>query len=164
MTMIALVLTLLAGVSFPSASETAWMSPAAFHLEIGMPRAEVESIIEKSGWESAPGKYSRQLLIHYTEKKTVTLMFADNELQSVRFELVDFIPSVRTAHTEHLETLKAAKGYDGEAKIDGVFMFDREVPNVMVVVSTKHEDSFGRQGLGFLSVRYFDPAADRLVP
>jgi hypothetical protein len=33
----------------------------------------------------------------------------------------------------------------------------------MVVLSTMPNDEFGKQGLGFLAIRWFDPAADRIV-
>jgi len=51
-----------------------------------------------------------------------------------------------------------------DLKLEGIILFDRDVPNVMIVLSTRHDDSFGRQGLGFLAVRYYDPSAERLVP
>lgn len=155
---------LLAGDAFPSKSVTSWMEPAAFRLEIGMPRSEVEKRLRESALDSTPGKYPRQLVVRYSDNRTVTLGFVDGRLQSVRFELVDFIQGVRSAHMERMETLRAAMGYDGTTKGEGILLFDRQVPNVMVVLSTRRDDSFGRQGLGFLSVRYYDPSAEMLIP
>lgn len=153
-----------AGDPFPSISRTSWMEPAAFRLEIGMPRADVEAKIMEAGLKIVPGKYARQFVVHYSEKKTLTLGFVDDELQSLRFEYVDFIPGVRTANEERLLTLTESLGYDGKELNDGILLFDRGMPNVMVVLSTRHDDSFGRQGLGFLSVRYYDPSAEKLIP
>jgi hypothetical protein len=164
MHVLTLALLLLAGDVFPSKSITSWMEPAAFRLEIGMPRGEVERRLAEAGLESAPGKYSRQLVVRYSDARTVTLGFVDDRLQSVRFELVDFIQGVRTAHTERMESLRASMGYAGTDKGEGIVLFDKQMPNVMVVLSTRRDDSFGKQGLGFLSVRWYDPSAERLIP
>jgi hypothetical protein len=158
-----ITLLLLSGGSFPSRSATSWMEPAAFRLEIGMKRAEVERRLAESGLDSTPGKYPRQLVVRYTDNRTVTLGFVDDRLQSVRFELVDFIQGVKSAHAERLETLRAAMGWSGNEMREGIILFDRDVPNVMIVLSTRRDDSFGRQGLGFLAVRYYDPSAERLI-
>jgi hypothetical protein len=124
----------------------------------------VEKTIEESGWDSTPGKYPRQLVIRYSENKTLTLGFVDDRLQSLRFEFVDFIPIVKTAHAERLETLKASLDEAGREVGEGILLFDKQLPNVMMVISTRPDDSFGRQGLGFLSVRYYDPSAEKLLP
>jgi hypothetical protein len=161
---LALALVFLAGDAFPSMSKTSWMEPAAFRLEIGMARAEAERRLEESGLDTAPGKYPRQLVVRYDENKTVTLGFVDDRVQSVRFEFVDFIPGVKTAHAERVEALKEALGETGTEVSGGVLLFDDRMPNIMVVLSTRPDDSFGRQGLGFLSVRYYDPAAEKILP
>lgn len=164
MQVLALALSLLAAGVFPSSSKTSWMEPAAFRLEIGMARAEVERRLEESGLTTVPGKYARQLIVHYEEKKTVTLGFVDDRLQSVRFEYVDFIPGVREAHAERVEALKAAHGESGKAVNGGILLFDKQMPNIMLVLSTRPDDGFGKQGLGFLSVRYYDPSAEKVLP
>jgi hypothetical protein len=159
-----LVLQLLAQQAFPSASNSSWMSLDAFGWCIGMPRAEVEASIARSEWKSSPGKYSRQLIVRYSDTKTVNLQFVDDKLQSVRFELVDFIPAVRSAYDERVAVIEKQAGYEG-AKQKGdraVLLFNRENPNAMVVLSTVANDDFGRQGLGFLAIRWFDPSAEKV--
>ncbi|MGK2856059.1 MAG: hypothetical protein ACSLFQ_02510 [Thermoanaerobaculia bacterium] len=163
MQIIPLVLALLVTGAFPSSAKTSWMEPAAFRLEIGMARADVEKRIEEAGLETTPGKYPRLLVVRYAENKTLTLGFVEDHLQSLRFEFVDFIPSVRSAGVERVEALEAALGKGSEMS-GGVILFDKHMPNVMLVLSTKHDDSFGRQGLGFLSVRYYDPSAEKILP
>ncbi|MFA6959008.1 MAG: hypothetical protein WC538_24310 [Thermoanaerobaculia bacterium] len=148
----------------PAVSSHDWMSPDKLGLCIGMARPDVEAAVERAGLKAEPGKYSRQLVVHYAETRTVTMQFVDDRLQSIRFELVDFIPSVRGAYKERLGAIEKTVGYQA-AKQKGdraVVTFNRETPNVMVVLSTVPDDAFGRQGLGFLAIRWFDPAADRI--
>lgn len=163
MQVLALTLALLAGTAFPSTAQTSWMEPAAFRLEVGMPRAEVERRLGEANLDTSPGKYPRQLVVRYADNKTLTLGFVEERLQSLRFEFVDFIPGVRKAHVERAEALEAALG-EGTEMTGGILLFDKQMPNVMVVVSTRPDDSFGRQGLGFLSVRYYDPSAEKVLP
>lgn len=165
--MLALVLALqiAAQAVFPGASNSAWMSPQSFGFEIGMSRPEIEAKISSAGWKSVPGKYPRQLIVQYSDTKTVMLLFVDDKLQSARFELVDFIPNVRSAYEERVAAIEKEVCYEG-AKQKGdreVLLFNRESPNVMVVLSTVPNDDFGRQGLGFLAIRWFDPSAEKIV-
>jgi len=148
----------------PAAAPLDWMSPDKLGVCIGMERADVEATIERAGLKAEPGKYSRQLVLHYAETRTVTMQFVDDRLQSIRFELVDFIPAVRGAYEERPGPIEKRPGYGApEEKGDrAVVMFNRESPNVMVVLSTVPDDAFGRQGLGFLAIRWFDPAADKI--
>lgn len=151
--------------AFPSASNSAWMSPESFGFCIDMPRAEVEATIERGGWKSSPGKYPRVLIVQYSDTKTVTLQFVDDKLQSARFELVDFIPAVRSAFDERVAAIEMEAGYEG-AKQKGdraVLLFNKTSPNVMVVLSTVPNDDFGKQGLGFLAIRWFDPSAEKIT-
>ena len=160
-----LALQLATHAASPSASNSAWMSPRSFGFEIGMPRPEIEAKIARAGWKSLPGKYPRQLIVQYSDTKTVMLLFVDDKLQSARFELVDFIPTVRAAYDERVGAIEKELSYEG-AKQKGdreVLLFNRESPNVMVVLSTVPNDDFGRQGLGFLAIRWFDPSAERIV-
>jgi hypothetical protein len=151
--------------SAPAASSSEWMDPGRFGVCIGMTRSDVEGAIDRAGLKAEAGKYPRQLVVRYAETKTITLQFVDDKLQSIRFELVDFIPIVRRAYDERLGVIEKTLGYETE-KQNGdraVVMFKRESPNVMVVLSTMPNDEFGKQGLGFLAIRWFDPAADRIV-
>jgi predicted RNA binding protein YcfA (HicA-like mRNA interferase family) len=154
------------GSAFPTTSKTAWMVPDAFHMEIGMTRKDAEKVIKKYGWQSSPGKYPRQLIVKYDDAKTVNIQFVDDKLQSMRFEYVGFIPDVKLAYEEMLAQLERSLGYKGiRQKGDRtVLLFDLKVPNVMLVLSTSKDDSFGVQGLGFLAVRYYDPSAERIIP
>lgn len=165
--MLALVLALQIATqaAFPAASSSAWMSPQSFGFEIGMPRPEIEAKISSAGLKSVPGKYPRQLIVQYSDTRTVMLLFVDGKLQSARFELVDFIPNVRAAYEERVAAIENDLCYEG-AKQKGdreVLLFNRESPNVMVVLSTVPNDDFGRQGLGFLAIRWFDPSAERIT-
>lgn len=161
----ALVLQLGSHAAFPSASNSAWMSPQSFGFEIGMPRPEIEAKIASAGWKSLPGKYPRQLIVQYSDTKTVMLLFVGDELQSARFELVDFIPNVSAAYEERVGAIEKELCYEGvKQKGDReVLLFNRRSPNVMVVLSTVPNDDFGRQGLGFLAIRWFDPSAEKIV-
>jgi len=162
-----LALVLLLQLSTQAANPEAaldWMSPERLGLCIGMARPDVETAVERAGLKAEPGKYSRQLVVHYAETKTVTMQFVDDRLQSIRFELVDFIPTVRGAYKEQVAAIEKQLGYE-VAKQKGdraVLMYNRENPNIMVVLSTVPDDAFGRQGLGFLAIRWFDPEADRI--
>ncbi|MBI2215029.1 MAG: hypothetical protein HYU52_15380 [Acidobacteria bacterium] len=165
--MLALVvlLQLLVQGDAPAAPGAEWMDPDRIGLCIGMLRGDVEAAVERAGLDVEAGKYPRQLVVHYGDTKTITLQFVDDKLQSVRFELVDFIPSVRRAFEERVGVIEKTLGYE-PAKPKGdlaVVTFNRESPNVMVVVSTTPNDTFGKQGLGFLAIRWFDPAADKIV-
>ncbi|MCM2314870.1 MAG: hypothetical protein NDJ92_06945 [Thermoanaerobaculia bacterium] len=161
----ALAIQLATQAPLPSASSYAWMSPQSFGFEIGMPRPEIEAKIARAGWKSLPGKYPRQLVVHYSDTKTVMLLFVDDKLQSARFELVDFIPIVRAAYEERVVAIEQELCYEGvKQKGDReVLLFSRESPNVMVVLSTLSNDDFGRQGLGFLAIRWFDPSAEKIT-
>ncbi len=165
--MLALVLSMQflvqGGMPAPSVSE--WMDPQKFGLCIGMSRADVESAVEHAGLQSKPGKYPRQLVVRYGETRTLMLQFVDDKLQSVRFELVDFIPVVRAAYDERVVAIEKTLGYEAAKKKGdlAVVLYNRESPNVMVVLSTLPKDEFGKQGLGFLAIRWFDPSAEKII-
>lgn len=164
--LLAVLLQFTTSQSFPTTSRTSWMEPDSFHLCIGMTRKAAEETIQRFGWEMTPGKYPRVLVIKYDDTKTVTIQFVDEKLQSIRFEYVGFVPDVRIASEERRAQLERSLGYNGKKQgPDGnILMFDRApAVHIMVVTSTRPDDSFGRQGLGFLAVRYFDPSAE-LVP
>lgn len=159
------VLQFLVQSAAPAASGSDWMTPDRYGICIGMSRGDVEAAVDRAGLRMEAGKYPRQLVVRYAETKTITLQFVDDKLQSVRFELVDFIPVVRRAYEERVGVIEKTLGYEA-AKTKGdraVVTFNRETPNVMVVLSTMPNDDFGKQGLGFLAIRWFDPAADRIT-
>lgn len=133
------------------------MRPEAFHLELGMSRSDVESALNRSQWTLRPGKEPGQLLFDYDEGRTVTLTFEPEGLQSIRFELVDFIPALRGAFDELKAALEREHGRPDRAT-EELVIYDRSDPDIYVVVSTRPDSSFGRQGLGFLAARYFRPA------
>ncbi len=95
----------------------------------------------------------------YDEKRTVTLTFSREKLHSIRFELVDFLPEVEKAYAEREQFL--VRQYGKPRRITGptaLLQFEKVMPNVHLVRSTDPSSSFGVQGLGFVIVRYFDPA------
>ena len=146
--------------SFPSASKTAWMEPAAFHLKINMTKADAVKALEKHGWTPAATEVKEHLVVKYEVNKTVTLAFSNDRLQSVRFELVDFVPRVKDAFAERQTSLKAkfGKAQTKAFPSETILIYDSTTPNIFVVFSKDPKSSFGKQGLGFLVVRYFDPA------
>lgn len=154
----ALVFTILA-TAFPSSSKTAWMQPAAFHLALGMPREKAVATLESAGWEAKPGKAENHLIVEYDNGRTVTLAFEKNRLQSIRFEYVAFIPELKTAFQEQQTFLENRLG-PAKKLSPTILAYDRQVPSVFLVLSTDAKSSFGRQGVGFLVVRYFEPPAE----
>lgn len=154
-----LAIALVLANTLPSASRTAWMDPAAFHLQLNMRRADVTTRLESRGWKVVKGKDKSHLVIHYDEKKTVTLGFFNGRLHSMRFELVDFAPEIRAAFSEREEALKKKLGTPSKQVAQTMLVYEKTKPNVFVVMSVDAKTDYGRQGLGFLVVRYFDPAA-----
>lgn len=147
---------LLLSASFPSNSLTSWMRPEAFHLRIGMPRADAERALQT--WNPKAGKDANELVVDYSSEKALTLDFRDGRLHSVRFELFAFLPEVRKAFAEEKKRLRETLGQPRKST-KAVLIYDRAVPNVMVVLSDSTGSAQGKQGIGMLVVRYFDPAA-----
>lgn len=144
--------------TFPSQSKTAWMEPSAFHLHLGMTRARVTAQLKTDGWTASPGNEPHHLVVRYDDGKTVTLVFRDDRLDSARFELVGFIPTVRSAYRELEELLEKKRGPPTrQVNNPTLLSWEDKAPNVVVVLSTSRETSYGRQGLGLLVVRYFVP-------
>jgi hypothetical protein len=155
-----LILLLFASV-FPSSSQVAWMEPDAFRLSIGMSQEDARKALARMGQKTKPGKEKGHLIVEYDEKKTLTLAFRHDRLQSVRFELVDFVPEVRTAYVESEKRLRQREGKPTRSfPATTMFFYEKSAKqHIHVVMSTDPASSFGRQGLGFLVVRYFNPAA-----
>lgn len=156
--MIHFMLLLLLGIG-PSAHGTSWMAPESFHLSLGMKRNAVVKRLEKDGWKLEKGKVESHLVIPYESGKTVTLGFEKDRLRSIRFELVDFFPAVKAAFREQRQALTQKRGSPGPASNDTVLIYEEKKPNVHVVVVADTRTDFGKQGVGFLVVRYFEPAA-----
>ncbi len=148
-----LAILLLAG-GFPSNSRTSWMRPDAFHLTIGMPRAEVLRALEK--WEPKKGRHENEMIVDYTDEKALTLEFRDGRLISVRFELVEYLNGIRGAFNEEKQYLLDAHGTPRMAT-SSILIYDNTLPNVMVVVNDDPKTEQGKKGLGVLAVRYYDP-------
>jgi hypothetical protein len=151
-----LLAILLLATSFPSNSLTAWMRPEAFRLRLGMGRGEAVNALK--AWNPKPGKNANEIVVDYTGEKALTLEFKADRLHSVRFELFAFIPEVRKAFDEEKKRLRETLGEPRKAT-KAVLIYDRALPNVMVVLSDDIKTPHGRQGIGLLAVRYFDPAA-----
>jgi hypothetical protein len=154
--MTALLTLLLLTSSFPANSLTSWMRPEAFHLRIGMGRGEAVRVLDK--WQPKPGKHIDEIVVDYSGEKALTLEFKANRLHSVRFELFAFLPEVRKAFAEEKARLKDTLG-EPRKSTKAILIYDRLVPNVMVVLSDDAKSPSGKQGFGMLAVRYFDPAA-----
>jgi hypothetical protein len=149
-----LLAILLFTTSFPSASLTAWMRPESFHLRIGMGRGEAVRALQ--AWNPKPGKDKNEIVVDYTSEKALTLHFSDDRLHSVRFELFACLPEVRKAFTEEKVRLRDTRG-EPRKSTKAVLIYDETTPNVMVVLSDDTKSEQGRQGIGMLAVRYFDP-------
>ncbi len=155
-----LALALLAGTAFPSSSQTSWMSPESFRLAIGMTRAEAVKTLQQSGWGVKPGKKATELVIDYSDERSLTLDFRRDRLRSIRFELFSLIPVVRAAFAEQKTLLVKQFGDPPKAsRSDTIVLYDDRLPNIMVVLSADPKSEYGRKGVGYLAVRYYDPAA-----
>ena len=148
------ILALLLLTAFPSTNRTAWMRPDAFHLAIGMKRAEVVRALGK--WDARPGKDADELIVDYSEGKSLTLAFSKGRLTSLRFELFGYFPIVRMAFDEEKQHLLTAHGKPRKAT-RSILIYDNTLPNVMVVVNDDPKTAQGKKGLGVLAVRYYDP-------
>jgi len=144
------------GGSFPVGRQTDWMRPDAVHLELGMSRESAEAKLAESHWTLRDGKEPGQVMFDYDERRTVTMSFVADHLQSIRFELVDFIPAIGGAFSEIATRLEKDHG-DPDRKTDELLIYDASTPRIYVVASTRSDTSFGKQGLGFLAARYFLP-------
>ena len=156
--MIHLALLLLLGTG-PSAQKTSWMTPESFHNSLRMKRTAVLKQLKKDGWKWEKGKVESHLVIPYQNGKTVTLGFEKDRLRSIRFELVDFFPAVKAGFREQKQTLNQKRGSPAPASNDTVLIYEDRKPNVHVVVVADTRTDFGKQGVGFLVVRYFEPVA-----
>lgn len=151
-----LLAILLFATALPSSSLTGWMRPDAFHLRIGMGRAEVVRALQS--YNPKPGKDANEIVVDYTGEKALTLEFKDDRLHSVRFELFAFLPEIRKAFDEEKQRLRETRG-EPRKSTKAILIYDQAVPNVMVVLADDTKSVHGKQGIGMLAVRYYDPAA-----
>lgn len=149
-----LLALLLLSTTFPSNSRTSWMRPEAFHLVIGMSRADAMKALEK--WGPKPGKTADEIIADYSEDKSLTLLFQKGRLTSVRFELFVYLPEIRFAFEEEKARLAEARGKPRKAT-KSILIYDNALPNVMVVAADDPNSAQGKQGIGVLAVRYYDP-------
>ncbi len=149
-----LLLALLLATAFPSTSRTSWMHPDSFHLTIGMTRTEAMTALEK--WAPKRGKDANEVVVDYSDDKALTLQFRKDRLTSVRFELFVFLPEVRLAFEEKRASLAESLGKPRKAT-KSILIYDNALPNIMVVATDDPKSQHGKQGLGVLAVRYYDP-------
>ena len=140
--------------AFPSTSRTSWMRPDSFHLTIGMSRTQAMTALEK--WAPKPGKDANEVVVDYSDDKALTLKFLKDRLTSVRFELFVFLPEIRAAFEEQRTGLAESLGKPRKAT-KSILIYDNALPNVMVVAADDPKSQHGKQGLGVLAVRYYDP-------
>jgi hypothetical protein len=155
---VSILLALFLASAFPSSSKTSWMSPQSFRLTIGMNRTDAVKTLEESGWDVKKGKKENELVIDYSNEKSLTLEFNRDRLRSVRFELFGMLPQVRAAFSEQKELLKKEHG-EPKKTSSSVLVYDDRLPNIIVVVNADRRSEYGKKGVGYLAVRYYDPAA-----
>jgi hypothetical protein len=149
-----LVALLLLATSFPSTSRTSWMRPDAFHLTVGMPRAEAIRALDK--WTPKQGKNANELIVDYSEDKSLTLELKNGRVTSIRFELFTYLNGIRGAFDEERDYLRKTHG-EPRVATKSILVYDNTLPNVMVVVTDDPKTEQGKKGLGVLAVRYYDP-------
>src|SRR5687768_2617896 len=139
----------LASTAF-SSSPTSWMDPQAFHLNLGMTKQRVVARLKNDGLTTEVGKEPHHLIVQYDEGKTITLAFRRNRLESARFELVGFIPTVMEAFAEQQQLLARKRGDPTRSIAKPTLLsWDDKRPHITIVMSTTRETSFGLHGLGF---------------
>lgn len=154
------LLLLLASTAFPSSkNHSSWMSPDSFHLTIGMSRRAAEAKLTEHRWKLKEGK-DGDLVVEIENNKTMTIGFQNGKIDSIRFEYVAFLQDVKAAFADRETALRKSLGPPRRAGSSAkVLIYDKTAPNIHVVLSTDRSTSYGKQGLGFLVVRYFAPPA-----
>ena len=156
--MISVLLSLLLSTTFPSATKTSWMTPQSFRLTIGMKRADAVGALGQSGWELKAGRTDDELIVDYSGEKALTLEFKKDRLHSIRFELFGLIPDIRAAFEEQKSLLRKEHGAPKKgSRAKSVVVYDDRLPNIMVVLSDDPQTEYGKKGVGYLAVRYYDP-------
>lgn len=148
------LLALLLAIAPGQDVRTDWMRPDAFHLAIGMSRMQVMSAL--AAWSPKQGKDANEVVVDYSEDKSMTLEFKNERLRSIRFELFVMLPLIRKAFDAERAALLRDRG-DPRKATKSILIYDNALPNVMVVVKDDPTSTQGKQGLGVLAVRYYDP-------
>jgi hypothetical protein len=130
------------------------MRPDSFHLTVGMPREEALQALE--AWNPKPGVVDDEIVVDYSDERALTLSFRNDRLHSLRFELFLFLPEVRSAFEEMRTYLEKTFG-EPRAATGAVLVYDQTLPNIMVVVGDDPASAQGKQGIGVLAIRYYDP-------
>ena len=151
-----LTIALVLATAFPSTSRTSWMTPQSFHLTIGMTREETVRALETKGWPAKKGRTADEMVVDYSDDKALTLEFRKGRLRSVRFELFAMLPDVRAAFEEQKSLLRTIHGEPKKSR-KSVVVYDDRLPNILVVLSDDPKSDYGKKGVGYLAVRYFDP-------
>jgi len=151
------ILTLFLATAFPSSDKTAWMRPDAFHLVIGMPRAEVMRTLASNGWKAKDGGDAGHVVVDYADDKTLTLAFERDRLKSARFELFLILHDAKGAFAEETAYLRATFGEPKKLKSKSVVLYDNALPNIMAVLAADPSSEQGQKGVGMVVVRYYDP-------
>jgi hypothetical protein len=151
------VLALFFATAFPSNSKTSWMRPESFHLTVGMKRAAAVKALESNGWHTKKGDAAGQLVVDYSDDKSLTLQFAGERLTSIRFELFTILQDAPKAFEEERAFLRQSLGKprQGTKKI---LIYDHKLPNVMAILSADPKSEQAQKGVGMVVVRYYDPA------
>jgi hypothetical protein len=137
----------------PSVSQTSWMRPDAFHLTIGMRKAEAVKALSAAGVTLRDGDHTGQMIADITPTKSLTIEFTKARLQSIRFELFVMSDAIGAAFEEEKKSLRETLGAPKAIRSKAMVIYDHTLPNVMAVMTIDK-----KQGLGTLAVRYFDPA------
>ncbi len=152
-----IALALLLATAFPSTSKISWMRPDSFHLIVGMTRVETLQALADRGWKTKKGDDDNHLIIDYADDKAVTLQFHRDRLQAIRFELYLFLPEAKNAFSEERDFLRESLGEPKKIKSKSVLVYDRVLPNVMVVLSADPKSRNGQKGFGLRVLGYYDP-------
>ena len=81
----------------------------------------------------------------------------EERLRSARFELFAILPQIRPAFDEARRDMKKERGEPKKLTSKSIVVYDNALPNVVMVVSDDPKSQHGKNGLGFLAVRYYDP-------
>src|ERR1043166_5100911 len=147
-----LLLAILFAVS-PNVTQTSWMRPDAFHLTVGMTKAETVKALSESSITLRDGDHPGQMIADITPTRSITIEFAKERLQSVRFELFVMSDQMGPVFEEEKKFLRDTLGAPKPIAVKQMLVYDATLPHVMAVVTTD-----AKQGLSTLVVRYFDPA------
>lgn len=148
------LLALVLAATASTADLTSWMKLEAFHLTIGMSRtAALEAV---APWNPKPGKDANETVVDYKSEKAFTLEFRKGRLHAVRFELYVLLPQARKAFADAKTLLATDRGTPTKAS-PSLVVYDNALPNAMAVVSDDPASPSGRNGVGIVAIRYYDP-------